>query len=99
HDGGYGWVCVACMFFISANTWGVNGVRTTSSFARTLLRLTSNLGFWGLPCPLLSNRYFPWHYGNIVCLYWRSSHVPSDVHCPFGNFHWCKVWYPCYPFD
>ncbi|KEF56497.1 uncharacterized protein A1O9_06684, partial [Exophiala aquamarina CBS 119918] len=25
HDGGYGWVCVASMFFISANTWGVNG--------------------------------------------------------------------------
>lgn len=40
HDGGYGWVCVACMFFISANTWGVNGVRTTSSFAWNLLRLT-----------------------------------------------------------
>ena len=23
-DGGYGWVCVACVFMINAHTWGVN---------------------------------------------------------------------------
>ena len=23
-DGGYGWVCVACVFFINAHTWGIN---------------------------------------------------------------------------
>ena len=23
-DGGYGWVCVACAFFINAHTWGIN---------------------------------------------------------------------------
>ncbi|KIW82666.1 hypothetical protein Z517_05693 [Fonsecaea pedrosoi CBS 271.37] len=23
-DGGYGWVCVACNFFINAHTWGIN---------------------------------------------------------------------------
>jgi hypothetical protein len=27
-DGGYGWVCVACVFLINAHTWGVNSVRT-----------------------------------------------------------------------
>jgi len=26
-NGGYGWVCVACVFLINANTWGVNSVR------------------------------------------------------------------------
>lgn len=26
HDGGYGWVCVACQLMITASTWGVNGV-------------------------------------------------------------------------
>ena len=26
-DGGYGWMCVACVFLINANTWGVNSVK------------------------------------------------------------------------
>lgn len=25
-DGGYGWVCVACVFFINMSTWGLNSV-------------------------------------------------------------------------
>jgi hypothetical protein len=25
-DGGYGWVCTACNFFINAHTWGINSV-------------------------------------------------------------------------
>ena len=25
-DGGYGWVCTACVFLINAHTWGVNSV-------------------------------------------------------------------------
>ena len=24
-DGGYGWVCTACCFFINAHTWGEHG--------------------------------------------------------------------------
>lgn len=28
-DGGYGWVCTACVFLINAHTWGVNSVRPT----------------------------------------------------------------------
>lgn len=27
-DGGYGWVCVACCFWINAHTWGINSVST-----------------------------------------------------------------------
>ena len=27
-DGGYGWVCVACVFWINAHTWGINSVRS-----------------------------------------------------------------------
>jgi hypothetical protein len=30
-DGGYGWVCVACVFLINGHTWGVNSVSTTPS--------------------------------------------------------------------
>ncbi len=25
-DGGYGWVCVACVFLVNAHTWGLNFV-------------------------------------------------------------------------
>lgn len=25
-DGGYGWVCVACIFMVNAHTWGLNSV-------------------------------------------------------------------------
>lgn len=30
-DGGYGWVCVACVFWINAHTWGINSVSGHSS--------------------------------------------------------------------
>lgn len=25
-DGGYGWVCVLCVFIVNAHTWGINSV-------------------------------------------------------------------------
>lgn len=30
-DGGYGWVCTACVFLVNAHTWGINSVRATKS--------------------------------------------------------------------
>jgi hypothetical protein len=37
-DGGYGWVCVACVFWINAHTWGINSVGHISfPFTVTLL--------------------------------------------------------------
>lgn len=27
-NGGYGWVCVVCVFCINAHTWGINSVRS-----------------------------------------------------------------------
>lgn len=30
-DGGYGWVCTACNFFINAHTWGINSVSSVYS--------------------------------------------------------------------
>lgn len=26
-DGGYGWICVGCVFLINAHTWGINSVK------------------------------------------------------------------------
>lgn len=33
-DGGYGWVCVACVFWINACTWGINSVSDHSTVPR-----------------------------------------------------------------
>jgi MFS family permease len=41
-DGGYGWVCTACVFLINANTWGVN-----SAWAIFLARYLSDSTFPG----------------------------------------------------
>ena len=30
-DGGYGWVCVVCVFLINAHTWGLNFVSLAST--------------------------------------------------------------------
>ena len=29
-DGGYGWVCVMCVFLVNAHTWGINSVGSRS---------------------------------------------------------------------
>ena len=30
-NGGYGWVCVACSFWINAHTWGINSAGPSSA--------------------------------------------------------------------
>lgn len=30
-NGGYGWVCTACVFMINAHTWGLNSVSKSTS--------------------------------------------------------------------
>jgi hypothetical protein len=52
-DGGYGWVCVACVFWINAHTWGINGV--CSSLDQLSYNITRFIAFHalltGLPLP------------------------------------------------
>lgn len=59
-DGGYGWVCVACCFWINANTWGINSVSmTTRSSARNLTKdwiLSRMVYFWPTTSQLPSIR-------------------------------------------
>ena len=46
-DGGYGWVCCACVFLINAHTWGVNSVRHLS-FPCTYPRRLTEQQAWGI---------------------------------------------------
>ena len=34
-DGGYGWVCVCCCFWLNAHTWGINSVSIIPGNVRT----------------------------------------------------------------
>jgi MFS family permease len=44
-DGGYGWVCVCCLFLINAHTWGVNSVSPLpASSLRTVLTTKQSYG-------------------------------------------------------
>jgi hypothetical protein len=38
-DGGYGWVCVVCIFFMNSHTWGINSV--SGNITRWRLRMSS----------------------------------------------------------
>ncbi|KAJ5725708.1 uncharacterized protein N7483_007065 [Penicillium malachiteum] len=48
HEGGYGWVCVACTFLINAHTWGINaayGVFLFYYLSSDVFPGTSSLGY------------------------------------------------------
>lgn len=38
-DGGYGWVCVLCVFLINAHTWGINSVGRFRGLEKTIFNL------------------------------------------------------------
>ncbi|KAJ6084028.1 hypothetical protein N7486_010828 [Penicillium sp. IBT 16267x] len=47
-DGGYGWVCVACVFWINAHTWGINssyGVFLSYYLSHNVFPNTSSLDY------------------------------------------------------
>jgi hypothetical protein len=35
-NGGYGWICVACIFFLNSHTWGINSVRCPLPISQAL---------------------------------------------------------------
>lgn len=47
-DGGYGWVCTACVFLVNAHTWGINSVSLRSV---PMITLTSS-GLGNIPSSL-----------------------------------------------
>lgn len=56
-DGGYGWVCTACVFLINAHTWGVNSVCHSTLIAEPLLTIDSPTEcFWRIIYPTI---HFP----------------------------------------
>ncbi|KAJ5899117.1 hypothetical protein N7495_003861 [Penicillium taxi] len=73
-DGGYGWVCVACVFWINAHTWGINssyGVFLSyylshNAFPHTTALAYAFIGGLSISCNLLVGplaNYFTHSYG------------------------------------
>lgn len=89
-DGGYGWVCVACVFLINAHTWGINSVRqqnptipvqyTLETLSILMAPKKKELRSLSLLLPnpqLLPGRHLP-----RLCLHRRPLHLPSPLHRP-----------------
>jgi hypothetical protein len=63
-DGGYGWVCVACVFLINAHTWGLNSVRFPTPLI-LFFKITNqeNLDLWCIPSLLPGKQHISWRNG------------------------------------
>lgn len=60
-DGGYGWVCVACVFWINAHTWGINSVSAPSDCISSCnsATLTAFKCYGVFLAYYLDNNYYP----------------------------------------
>jgi len=49
-NGGYGWICAACVFFVNAHTWGINSVDICQNGLSWMLTLTG-MGYFLVALP------------------------------------------------
>lgn len=74
-NGGYGWVCTACVFFINANTWGVNSVSRFQSNRNQRLTIEGMGDLFGA-LPFL--QYLPWRNTSRICSHWRTINLAES---------------------
>lgn len=43
-DGGYGWICTACVFMINAHTWGLNAVSIYMAAPQSVVLIGLGMG-------------------------------------------------------
>jgi hypothetical protein len=68
-DGGYGWICVVCVFLINAHTWGINSVRSrdlqTTLYLLIFVAISPMVSFWPI---IWSQIHFRGHQTSILPL-------------------------------
>ncbi len=94
-DGGYGWVCVACCFWINAHTWGINSVSLLKSPCqqRTVLR-DADTGIWRVPGSLHCIDCVSWRNLSGLCFRWGPLHLSSPLGVSSCHLHYPGLWYP-----
>lgn len=76
-NGGYGWVCVFCAFWINAHTWGLNSVCSSGKMGS--VASNTSLVLRRLSRPLSRQQYLPWRNVSGIRLYRWPLHFPSYV--------------------
>lgn len=75
-NGGYGWVCVACCFFINGHTWGINSVCLLWSILQKILFLTKDF--------LADSFYLSKSYGVFLAHYLANNVFPGSTYLDFA---------------
>ena len=89
-DGGYGWVCAACVFFINAHTWGVNSVRA-EPIGWKLALTTSGMG--NLPLTLPRGSDISRRNTIRICSDRRALDIAVVDDCSGGGMVYPTVWH------
>lgn len=79
-DGGYGWVCTACVFLINAHTWGVNSVSSRRLFFTCVS--ADDTGMGRLPGTLPFQLNIPRSHRTTIRPDRRSFYIPSPPNLP-----------------
>lgn len=95
-NGGYGWVCVACVFWINAHTWGINSVRYLIVFPSFTISADRFLVIWCFPRLLSRPQYLSRRYPVGFCLHWRPVYISGADHLTSCNECYSFVWYKDY---
>ena len=96
-DGGYGWVCVACVFWINAHTWGLNSVCRTLPFLGVLNSADLLQVVWCISRPLPGKQYLSRRFVPRVRLCRRPFNLASLAYIANSYIYDSRVWHADYP--
>lgn len=94
-NGGYGWVCVACVFWINAHTWGFNSVGPfTLCINPSNFKMTDSIqGLWRFSCILPGEQLLSRCISFKVCFCRRVLHLNIFSHLTSRNLLNSRLWH------
>ena len=98
-DGGYGWVCTACVFLINAHTWGVNSVCPKHPSIWIVADSQIILGMGHLPRSFLVPIDVPRRHPARIRLDRRNVDFSIALHLTTNRLHKSEAWYTHLPLN